>query len=248
MQELLSIDLLCHIKNYSGSVYRVVNADYDISTRQLVDNTQEQFILDNLILDKPRKLEEKNLHPLLSKPFRKPPLKDGQRFHRKHETSIFYGAKNLKTALTEIAYHIFRLIRKSDAQLSAISPSYMCFMVSVETSKAIRLTENPFNDYRAEISHPSSYRISQELGSLIRQTGVELFDYYSARDRNGINLGIFTPNVFPDIPIIDRDGYWSVYITSEIVEFKNRNINQPTIHSFKLQDFFIDGKFPLIAE
>ncbi|WJW76864.1 RES family NAD+ phosphorylase [Thiohalobacter sp. IOR34] len=52
----------------------------------------------------------------------------------------------------------------------------------------------PFIAYRDTLRSPDDYSASQALGSTMRQAGVQLFEYESARDPEaGINVALYTP-------------------------------------------------------
>ena len=70
--------------------WRAVDAEVVLATRKLVDSVREQEILERLIEESERaarSLEEErdDLHPLLTTPFRLPPLAHGSRFSARHE-------------------------------------------------------------------------------------------------------------------------------------------------------------------
>lgn len=54
------------------------------------------------------------------------------------------------------------------------------------------LLYTPFSIHRDLLSHPTSYAVSQVFGTRMRQADIELFTYFSARDPEGVNVGLFT--------------------------------------------------------
>jgi hypothetical protein len=87
-----------HIKQLNMGIWRCIEDQGRSYTRKLVSTEEEHDILETLLdkKSKPRVKENlKNLHYLLSTPFRYPPLKYGSRFGAQHETSIFYGSLEL---------------------------------------------------------------------------------------------------------------------------------------------------------
>lgn len=78
----------------SGTLYRLVESQEQIATRQLVDTLEEQALLEEMLEtvkpSYPGRLD--HLHYLLKTPFRYPPLKWGSRFGRTFEPSIFMVA------------------------------------------------------------------------------------------------------------------------------------------------------------
>jgi len=176
----------------------VVEAQHQVSTRKLVDSTEEQILLEELIDSvKPPDVTGGRLHYLLFTPFRYPPLPHGSRFGGKHERGIWYGSLELRSAFAEVAYYRLLFIEGSRAALGTITTALTAFAASVRTGRGIDLTSEPFESYRSKISSPSSYDASQQLGTDMRDAKVEAFRYVSARDaEGGVNVGVFVPSAF----------------------------------------------------
>ena len=180
------------------AAWRIVESQHQVSTRKLVDSTDEQFLLEDLIDSvKPPDITNGRLHYLLFTPFRYPPLPHGSRFGGRHEPGIWYGSLELRSAFAEVAYYRLLFIEGSKADLGTITTALTAFSVSIRTSRGIDLTRAPFDAYASKISSPVSYEASQLLGSEMRAAGVEVFRYQSARDiEGGINVGVFVPGAF----------------------------------------------------
>jgi len=180
------------------SPWRVVEAQHQVSTRKLVDSTEEQILLEELIDSvKPPDATGGRLHYLLFTPFRYPPLPHGSRFGGRHEPGIWYGSVELRSAFAEVAYYRLLFIEGSGATLGTITTALTAFRASIRTMRGIDLTSTPFDAYRSKISSPSSYDASETLGREMRAAGVEAFRYSSARDaEDGVNVAAFAPSVF----------------------------------------------------
>lgn len=254
MEELLSVNLVKNFTSYSGKIYRIVEGQYFIATRKLVDSAEEQRILEE-ILDAakpsaPTSNKRGELHYLLYTPFRYPPLKTGGRFHTRLEQSIFYGSEELKTSMAEVAYGRFLFMHHSEAEFVSMQVPYTHFMAQVKSAKSILLNSVPFDEYREIITHPVSYASSQSLGAAMRTIGTELFTYHSARNIDGVNVGLFSVEAFSsNQPVSGKDVHWEVFITSKSVEFKRAHFgdNQTEAHIFPLESFCINGKFASAA-
>jgi hypothetical protein len=239
MKALLEDNLAKHFKSYSGKIFRLVEGQHFISTRKLVDSDDEQRLLEE-ILDAAKPLaptsnKRGDLHYLLYTPFRYPPLQSGSRFHTRLEQSIFYGAEDLQTAMAEIAYGRFLFMRHSAAELKPIQVPYTHFVAKVKSQKSLHLTEAPFSKYKSKISHKSSYAEAQRLGAVMRNFGTELFTYFSARNANGINVGLFSVEAFAqNKPVAGCELHWSVFITAKNVEFRRAHLlgKQREVHVF----------------
>ena len=180
------------------SPWRVVEAQHLVSTRKLVDSTEEQELLE-LLIDrvKPAETTGGRMHYLLFTPFRYPPLRHGSRFGTRRERGIWYGSIEQKTAFAEVAYYRMVFLEGTAALLGTVETSLTAFKVRSRTNKGIDLTRAPFDSHRRAISSPTSYTSSQALGAAMRASGVDAFTYNSARDVDGgVNVGVFSPSVF----------------------------------------------------
>jgi hypothetical protein len=176
----------------------VVESQHQVSTRKLVDSTEEQILLEELIDSvKPPDITRGRLHYLLSTPFRYPPLLHGSRFGARHEPGIWYGSLELRSAFAEVSYYRLLFIEASKAELGTVTTALTAFSANIRTGRGIDLTREPFDAFASKISSPVSYEASQLLGSEMRAANVEAFRYQSARDvEGGINVGVFAPSAF----------------------------------------------------
>jgi hypothetical protein len=180
------------------SPWRVVEAQHQFSTRKLVDSTEEQILLEEMIdTVKPPDVTNGRLHYLLFTPFRYPPLPHGSRFGGRHERGIWYGSMELRSAFAEVSYYRLLFLEGTHATLGTVTTALTAFKASVRTMRGIDLTSAPFDAYRAKVSSPVSYESSQILGTEMRSAGVEAFRYSSARDtEDGVNVGVISPSAF----------------------------------------------------
>ena len=250
MTSLDRINIAKHIASYEHEIYRIAEGQHYVSTRSLVDNSEEHEILE-AVLDAskpiaPVRNARGDLHYLLYTPFRYPPLKSGGRFHTRIEQSIFYGSEELKTAMAEVAYGRFLFMQHSHAEFEPMHVPYTHFLAKVKSLKSLLLKSTPFIKHRDILSHPSSYVASQTLGARMRKENVELFTYCSARNQDGVNVGLFSVEAFQqNQPVKGKDVHWSVYISADTVEFKRLHFtdNAKESHVFRHAEFCVDGKF-----
>ena len=182
--------------------WRAVEAQHLVSTRALVDSLAEQALLEEL-LDAakppvPADGEFQGLHYLLATPFRYPPLAHGSRFGRRHERGIWYGSEQPRDRARRALLLPAPLLRRVERRRSSRTPPrFSVFRARVATGAGIDLTAPPFAEHRARISARGSYGASQQLGTEMREDGVEAFRYSSARDpAGGANVALFTPAAF----------------------------------------------------
>lgn len=241
------------IGHYENEIIRLVEYQHYIATRKLVDSDEDQAILEQALDQSkpaaPTRNRRGQLHYLLYTPFRYPPLKSGGRFHTRLEQSLFYGAEDLQTAMAEVAFGRFLFFRHTQAVCEPMTVPYTHFVARVRSDKAVRLTHAPFAVWRARISDPASYAESQVLGRAMREAGVELFSYFSARHPEGVNVGLFSVDAFAqNKPVAGKDKRWDVFMTAELVEFQRASITGKAreSHVFKAQAFQVAGRFPVV--
>jgi hypothetical protein len=230
------------------SPWRAVEAQHQVSTRKLVDTAEEQAVLEDLIEGaKPPDPTRGRLHYLLSTPFRYPPLRQGSRFGGRHERGIWYGADEKRTVFAEVAYYRLLFIEGSRADLGVVATPLTAFTVRVRTDRGVDLTAPPFHAHRAAISDPAAYGASRALGGAMRDAGVEVFRYGSARDTaGGANIGIFSPAAFGSAKPRGLET-WHCTASREQVEFMKRDYFERGSLTFPRGDFLLDGRLPAPA-
>ncbi len=234
-----------HIKPLMAKIYRLVESQEQIATLGLVNNVYEQGILENLIESTKSALpaDTSALHYLLTTPFRYPPLKYGSRFGTSFEQGIFYGSLNINTALAETAYYRFVYMLGPEIPYEhPISNQYSSFSVKVRSSKGIFLDELPFLNYEVTLISPASYNETQQLGSNMREFGIELFQYISARDKNkGKNVALFSPKAFQS-KAPAQITTWLCQTSIEEVGFIAKEGQQRV--SYLQKEFWVKDNFP----
>jgi hypothetical protein len=227
------------------SPWRVVEAQHLVSTRKLVDSAEEQVLLEEMIDSvKPPDVTGGRIHYLLFTPFRYPPLSHGSRFGGRHERGIWYGSVEIESAFAEVAYYRLLFIEGSGANLGTITTALTAFTVLIKTLRGIDLTLPPFDRHRKAIASPDSYERSQQLGTEMRDAGVEAFRYPSARARNnGVNVGAFVPTVFGrSRPRLLETWYCSA--SREGVDFARGDYFTRARFVYEREQFLVKGKLP----
>ena len=230
--------------------WRAVEAQHHISTRKLVDSRAEHELLEDLIdRVKPPLVPAaaRRLHYLLFTPFRYPPLPHGSRFGTRHEAGIWYGSDSLATAFVEVAYYRMLFLEASHVDLGAVITELTSFRVNARTVRGVDLTRPPFASHRPTIASPVSYTAAQSLGLAMREAGVEMFRYPSARDpAGGSNVGVFTPGVFGRSRPRDLQT-WHCTATRDRVELAKRDYFGRDAQSIDRATFLVDGRLPAPA-
>ena len=238
------------VRRLSGRFRRVVEAQFRNSTRKLVDSDEEQRVLEEL-LDERAKLPVPEgfvgVHYLLFTPFRHPPLRNGSRFGTRAERGILYAARELPTALAEVAYYRLVFLEGTAASLAPLTVELTAFSFRILAARGVDLTLPPFREFQARISSPTSYAESQRLGRQMRADAVQACTYVSARAQGrGVNLAVFE-NVFrPPRPLDEQR--WSCVATTERVEFDaQRLVGREERYSYGREQFLVAGKLPAPA-
>ena len=243
----------CHgihyLTSYHGTVWRLVQTQEVIATRKLVDSLEEQAILEELIHSSisPHDDQYADFHPLLTTPFRYPPLTYGSRFGKKTERALWYGSLDIATIMAEKAFYQFNFIHASDVEFGTIEIPITIFSAQIKTDRAIKLTDLPFSKYKKIISSPDSYAASQALGASMRKDKIDAFTFHSARDpQHGTNLALFTPTPFihkkPDHHSFQS---WECIATTHLVEFIRSSSYYADAYSFPVETFYVNEALPL---
>jgi hypothetical protein len=227
------------ISTFSYTPWRVVEAQHISSSRDLVDSIEEHIILEDL-LESSKPDVNQDSHYLIFTPFRYPPLEYGSRFGKIHEPSIWYGALNINTAFSEVAYYRLKFLADTEANLGYIDIPLTAFSSYLETNKGIDLTIKPFNEFKDDISNKQSYIYSQQLGVIMRDASVKSFIYYSARDKNnGKNIAAFTADVFikKNASYIKDNQSWRCLASKNTIEFERFELTKSIRLAFSTNDF-----------
>jgi hypothetical protein len=226
--------------------WRVVEAQHIASTRKLVDSAAEQELLEALIDGvKPPSPVSGRLHYLLSTPFRYPPLRHGSRFGARHARGLWYGAEQQRTAFAEVAYYRLLFLEGTRAALDRVTAALTAFTVRMRTVRGVDLLAPPFDVHREAIASPVSYAETQALGHAMREAGVELFRFPSARDAaGGANVAAFTPAVFRTAAP-QHFQHWHCTATREAVDFTRGDLTGTReTWLFERAQFLVDERLP----
>jgi len=228
--------------------WRVVEAQHRVSTRKLVDTLEEQALLEDLIEGaKPPDPTAGRLHYLLATPFRYPPLRHGSRFGTRAERGIWYGSKTRRAAFAEVAYYRLVFLEGTHADLGPVSTQLTAFRVHARSERGVDLVAPPFAEHRDVIASPVDYAETQALGRAMREAGVELFRYPSARAGDGeVNVGAFSPAVFTGARPRSLET-WQCTATRGLVEFAKLDYFRRGTFGFAREAFLVDGRLPLPA-
>lgn len=229
----------------SGTVLRLVESQEQAATSQLVGSLERQSLLEEMLekTKPPLRRGSETLHYLLATPFRYPPLKHGSRFGRRGQTSLFYGSHETRTVLAESAYYRFLFwYGMATPPPTKLDTQHTLFGALYRSDKGVRLQAPPFAAHRAALTDPADYTVTQALGMALREVGIEVFEFVSARDpEGGINVALFTPMPFTRSQPVFQDA-WLCELTADHVRF--REARGLVIRDFPLTRFLVDGALP----
>jgi len=234
----------------SLDAWRVVESQFITSTRKLVDSDEEQEMLERM-LDAvkppiPGDPRLARLHFLLYTSFRHAPLPRGSRFGTRAEGGIWYGSLVLPTAFAEVAYYRLVFLDGTAADLGTVTVELSAFQAAIRTAKGLDLTRTPFAEHRSRISSKTSYSNSQRLGREMRDRGVEVAIYHSARAADGgKNIALFVPAFGRRTP--SGLSTWVCTATREGVQISKKDVLRKQRYTFERAQFEVGGRLPAPA-
>ena len=187
---------------YSGTVWRLVEAQHRVSTLRLVDTLAEQQLLEEILNEsKPVVPAEcQGLDYLLSTPFRYgAPYPHGSRFRRAGKTlGVFYAAETVETAIAELAfYRVLFFAESPETEFPEGAADYTAFSVALEADRMLDLTAEPLSADDALWSDRVDYSACQDLADVARAADVAILRYRSVRDpAHGANLAVLSCRAF----------------------------------------------------
>ena len=229
-----------------GTLTRLVESQEQVATAKLVQgDLDKQAVLETMLEPtKPaRRPGTENLDYLLSTPWRYPPLKYGSRYGRRFEPSLFYGALGTGTCLAEGAYYRWVFFTDMQQPPDSIRSQHTLYQAQYRSEKGLRLQHVPFDQYRAILTHKSNYECSQTLGTQLRNAGIEVFEYPSARDIDGgNNVALFTPAALNSTHA-EKQRAWLCTTSAQEVVFSYRG--RPTqVHRYSISDYIENDQLP----
>ena len=192
-----------------GRLWRMVEAQSQISTMKLTDSLEEQATLENLIEESKPKVPEdcRHLSYLLLTPFRYTPYPYNSRFRRAGSADgVFYASEASETAAAETAFYRLLFFAESPDTPWPGNPSeFTAFAVDIATKKAIDLMREPLVKDRALWMQLSDYEACFDLADTARAAALEAIRYQSVRDPQArANIGILSCRAFAANDVVDR--------------------------------------------
>lgn len=230
---------------FSGDVWRLVEAQHQVSTMKLVDTSDEQALLEQVLEATKPALppEARHLDYLLATPFRYGAVyPHGSRFRRAGRTpGVFYAALTQATAVAEMAFYRLLFFTESPQTPLPVNPAdYTAFAARISTTRAVDLTRPPLSDNRQAWEDPTDYGACQTLAETARAAVLDAILYRSVRDpQRGTNIALLSPEAFAHREPVARQSWrihWSGRHVQAICEFPRQRLG------FSLEDFASDPR------
>lgn len=229
----------------AGTVLRLVQQQGIDSLGPLVDDLDQLARLESLVeSSKPPMPSLPASHPLLTTPFRYPPLRHGSRFGGLEHRGMFYGSRTRLGSLVEGAYYALLFWEGfSEPPKAPIRRKQSLFSVLLQTNRGRQL-QDLADAAQAALRDPRHYGPTQRLGTWMREEGIEAFEYLSARTSESlVQVGVFTPTALVSTP------FDQVEITGEVngdhASFLSHD--DGTVHRFPRELFLVEGELPQAA-
>ncbi|MES9941391.1 MAG: RES family NAD+ phosphorylase [Candidatus Thiodiazotropha sp. 6PLUC2] len=234
------------IHTIGGQGFRMVESQEMVASAEIVSSLEKQAALEEMLeMDsKPGYLVgTEHLHYLLSSPFRYPPLRHGSRFGGRFEPSLFYGGTSEYVTLCESAF--YRFFFYFDMEIpplhGTLQSQHTLFKFHYQTNYGVRLQDDRFNSYQKSLRDPVSYKITQALGSAMREAGIKGFEYRSARDQEGrTNVALYDASPLTRSRPLDEKQSLCQVDEREVIFSIERNITR-----FALDQFLVNGSLPI---
>ena len=147
----------------------------------------------------------------------------------------------------EVAYYRLVFLDGTRADLGVVTTQLTAFSIRARSAHGIDLVAPPFDAHRRTIASPSKYVATQALGGAMRDAGVELVRYPSARDADGgVNVAAFSPTVFGSARPRGLET-WHCTATSRRVELAKRDYFGREAYAFARDAFLVGGALPAPA-
>lgn len=211
--------LASELRPYTGTGWRMVEAQHQVSTLKLVDSRAEQELLEDLLeTTKPLLPPDcAGLDYLLATPFRYGAVYPvGSRFRRAGPTpGVFYAGEDVETTAAEMAFYRLLFYAESpDTPWPSNAAEYSAFAVAIAASAALDLRRPPLDRDRAGFVDPTNYEACQRLADSARDAGAEVLRYESVRDpQRRANVAVLTCSAFAQPAPIDRQT-WRIRLSA----------------------------------
>ena len=145
-----------------------------------------------------------------------------------------------------MAYYRLLFLDGTAAGLGTVSLELSAFQAALRTRRGVDLTAPLFAVHAARISSKTSYVSSQRLGRDMRESGVEVALYMSARDRDrGKNVALFAPAFARRNP--SALSTWVCTATRQRVEMSKKDVFRKQHFAFDRNEFEVGGVLPAPA-
>jgi hypothetical protein len=180
--DLTWFDAAGSVAHRGMSAWRGVEAQHVVSTMRLVDTSEEQALLEELLEGSkpPMPMASQPKHYLLGTPFRYRPA-HRSRFRPANAQGQWYGARSVYAACAEVAYWRYRFILDSAGMHDQVLLTEHSFFQAVLEGSSIDLMEPPWVQAREAWTHGSDYGANHAVAAEAQRRAVQWLSYESVR-------------------------------------------------------------------
>jgi hypothetical protein len=227
---------------YSGTVWRLVEAQHRISANRLAAGAEDQALLEALVEEVKPTLPPaaRGLHYLLATPFRYGHARASRFRGAGERPGIFYASEQVGTTVAETAYWRLLLFSRSPGFAPPTNVvEHSAFTVPVAAARTIDLTAPPFAKHEALWMDPADYSACQDLAGRARRIEAQAILYASVRDpEHRANLALFDPSAFAATkPKIERTWHFR-YEGGRLTAFAA--LPSDELHAFTFEQFGLE--------
>ncbi len=200
--------------SWQGSAWRAIDAHHGAATLLLTQGSA----LQQAVLQQALAGAQPPPHGLpwwLAAPFATWPQPRGSRFRRPGDPGVLYAGEQRETAAAEAGYWRLRMWLDSEGlSRRAKVLAMLMFELRASSTRAIDLTQPPFDAQRERWTAPDDYGPAQQLAAQARDAGMDLLRYESARRPAYCCIAVLKPEPLAAVPqpAIETAQSWSVLI------------------------------------
>lgn len=218
------------LRHATASLWRGVEAQHQVATLRLVDSLEEQAALEAMLeaSKPPLPAGAEPLHYLIGTPFRyRSP--HPSRFRASTDPGVWYGARELHTACTEVGWWRWRFLMDSAGlRAGELITEHTLFQARVRGA-AIDLTDAPWEANARAWTDPVDYAACHALAKAARaHGGVEWIRYASARKPGGLCGAVLAPGALAlSQPLVQQTWVCKVTATQALMLHESDRLAVP---------------------
>ena len=135
--------------------------------------------------------------------FTQPPQRRGPTRFSDGTYGVFYAAAAMETSIAEVRYHLIRRLQETAAASGVLAYQVLSADLAY-FAVDLRALADPIG---RQVHDPDDYRVSQQVGALLRDAESDGVVYRSVRDPGGICYAVFQPSAVHGCHPVQRLAY-----------------------------------------